>query len=47
MTLGAVAFVGYAVTRIETGDVVNTYARSTFEDPRCKAAKFGAHGNPP
>ena len=30
--------------RIETGQLVDTYARSTFEDTRRKAAKFGARG---
>ena len=30
--------------RIETGDLVDTYARSTFEDTRRKAEKFGARG---
>jgi hypothetical protein len=30
--------------RIETGDLVNTYMRSKFEDTRRKALKFGAHG---
>ena len=30
--------------RIETGDLVNTYLRSKFEDTRRKALKFGAHG---
>ncbi len=30
--------------RIETGDLVDTYARSSFEDTRRKAAKFGAYG---
>ena len=30
--------------RIETGDLVDTYARSKFEDTRRKAAKFGARG---
>jgi hypothetical protein len=30
--------------RIETGDLVDTYARSSFEDTRRKAAKFGAFG---
>jgi hypothetical protein len=31
--------------RIETGDLVNTYLRSKFEDTRRKALKFGAHGS--
>jgi hypothetical protein len=30
--------------RIESGNLVETYARSTFEDTRRKALKFGAHG---
>jgi hypothetical protein len=30
--------------RIETGDLVDTYARSSSEDTRRKAAKFGAYG---
>ena len=30
--------------RIETGQLVNTYARSKFEDTRRKAQKFGARG---
>ena len=30
--------------RIETGLLVDTYARSTFEDTRRKAQKFGARG---
>ena len=30
--------------RIETGDLVETYARSAFEDTRRKAQKYGAHG---
>jgi hypothetical protein len=30
--------------RIETGQLVDTYARSKFEDTRRKAAKFGARG---
>jgi hypothetical protein len=30
--------------RIETGDLVETYARSAFEDTRRKAEKYGAHG---
>jgi hypothetical protein len=28
----------------ETGQLVDTYARSKFEDTRAKATKFGAHG---
>ncbi len=30
--------------RIETGNLVDTYARSAFEDTRRKAEKFGARG---
>jgi len=30
--------------RIETGNLVATYARSKFEDTREKALKFGAQG---
>jgi hypothetical protein len=30
--------------RIETGQLVETYARSTFEDTRRKAQKYGARG---
>ena len=30
--------------RIESGDLVDTYARSAFEDTRRKAEKFGARG---
>jgi len=30
--------------RIETGQLVDTYARSKFEDTRRKAIKFGARG---
>jgi len=30
--------------RIETGQLVDTYARSKFEDTRRKALKFGARG---
>jgi hypothetical protein len=30
--------------RIETGDLVETYASSAFEDTRRKAEKFGARG---
>jgi hypothetical protein len=32
-------------TDIEQGDLVDTYARSSFEDTRRKAAKFGAMGS--
>jgi hypothetical protein len=30
--------------RIQTGQLVDTYARSKFEDTRRKAKKFGARG---
>jgi hypothetical protein len=30
---------------IQQGDLVDTYARSTLEDTRRKAAKFGAMGS--
>lgn len=30
---------------IEQGDLVDTYARSRYEDTRRKAAKFGAMGS--
>jgi hypothetical protein len=30
--------------RIDSGNLVATYARSKFEDTRRKAVKFGAHG---
>jgi hypothetical protein len=33
-----------AYTDIRQGDLVDTYARSSFEDTRRKAAKFGAMG---
>jgi hypothetical protein len=29
---------------IETGDLVETYARSAFQDTRRKAEKYGARG---
>ena len=32
-------------TDIEQGDLVDTYARSAFEDTRQKAQKFGAMGS--
>jgi hypothetical protein len=32
-------------TEIEQGDLVDTYARSTLEDMRRKAKKFGAMGS--
>ena len=34
-----------AYTEIKQGDLVDTYARSSFEDTRRKAAKFGAMGS--
>ena len=34
-----------AYTDITQGDLVDTYAHSTFEDTRRKAAKFGAMGS--
>jgi hypothetical protein len=34
-----------AYTQIVQGDLVDTYARSTYEDTRRKAAKFGAMGS--
>jgi hypothetical protein len=34
----------YGFERIESGNLVATYARSKFEDTRRKAAQFGAHG---
>ena len=34
-----------AYTDIAQGDLVDTYARSAFEDTRRKAAKFGAMGS--
>jgi hypothetical protein len=33
-----------AAAGIESGDLINTYMRSKFEDTRLKALKFGAHG---
>jgi hypothetical protein len=30
--------------RIETGQLIDTYARSAFEDTRRKAQKYGARG---
>jgi hypothetical protein len=30
--------------RIETGQLVDTYARSAFEDTRAKAQRYGARG---
>jgi hypothetical protein len=32
-------------TEIKQGDLVDTYARSAFEDTRRKAKKFGAMGS--
>jgi hypothetical protein len=32
-------------TEIEQGELVDTYARSTFADTRRKAAKYGAMGS--
>ena len=29
---------------IESGDLINTYMRSKFDDTRPRALKFGAHG---
>ena len=34
-----------AYTEIIQGDLVDTYARSPFEDTRRKAAKYGAMGS--
>jgi hypothetical protein len=34
-----------AYTEIVQGELVDTYARSAFEDTRRKAAKFGAMGS--
>jgi len=34
-----------AYTDITQGDLIDTYARSAFEDTRRKAAKFGAMGS--
>ena len=34
-----------AYTDITQGDLVDTYARSAFEETRRKAAKFGAMGS--
>ena len=34
-----------AYSDITRGDLVDTYARSAFEDTRRKAAKFGAMGS--
>jgi hypothetical protein len=31
--------------QIKQGELVDTYARSTFEDTRRKAAKYGAMGS--
>jgi hypothetical protein len=32
-------------THIEQGDLIDTYARSKFEDTRRKAEKYGAMGS--
>ena len=34
----------HGLRRIETGDLVDTYANSAFPDTRRKAEKFGARG---
>ena len=34
-----------AYTDIRQGELIDTYARSAFEDTRRKAAKFGAMGS--
>jgi hypothetical protein len=34
-----------AYTNIEQGELVDTYARSTYDDTRRKAAKYGAMGS--
>ena len=51
LTMGALLEAAYArllerhgFERIETGQLVDTYARSKFEDTRRKAQKFGARG---
>jgi hypothetical protein len=36
---------GHGFERIESGNLVATYARSKFEDTRRKAVKFGANGS--
>jgi hypothetical protein len=35
---------GHGFKQIETGQLVDTFARSKFEDTREKAQKFGARG---
>jgi hypothetical protein len=35
---------GHGFERIETGQLVDTYARSEFPETREKAQKFGARG---
>ncbi len=35
---------GHGFERIETGQLIDTYAQSAFEDTREKAAKYGARG---
>jgi hypothetical protein len=37
--------VAHGYIEIEQGDLVDTYARSKFEDTRRKAEKFGAMGS--
>jgi hypothetical protein len=34
----------HGFTDIRTGDLIDTYANSAFEDTRRKAEKFGARG---
>jgi len=36
--------VRHGFERVETGNLVDTYARSAFEDTRRKAEKYGARG---
>ena len=38
------SFERHGFERIETGQLVDTYARSKFEDTRRKAKKYGARG---
>ena len=35
----------HGFTDVETGDLIDTYARSAFEDTRQKAEKYGARGH--
>jgi hypothetical protein len=35
---------GHGFERVETGQLVDTYAGSAFEDTREKALKYGARG---